>query len=62
MGNRFEGRFFGRQKWREMFREKKGTDGIDLESRKRIQLFYLRGGLLGMKDARDAKRETEVAG
>lgn len=44
-----------------MLRQEKGTEGIDLESREGFGMVDLRGGLLGMKDAGDAKGEAEVA-
>ena len=45
-----------------MFREKEGTERVDFEGGQRLAVIDLGGGLLGMKDARDAESETEVAG
>ena len=41
-----------------MLREEKGTKGIDFESGERIFGIDLCGGLLSMKDARDAEGEA----
>lgn len=45
-----------------MLGQEKGTKAIDLESPQAMVVTNLRGRLLWMKNARDAKGETEVAG
>ena len=45
-----------------MFREEKGTKRIDLERGECFGLIDVGGRPFGVKDARDAKCEAEVAG